>query len=206
LLERIRSERETLSRTGKIKRGKGNSVIVQCGDSSYYGKLPTKWALVQLDDVANIVMGQSPSGDLVTDNPDGVEFHQGKIYFTDRYLACSEQYTAEVNKIAKKDSVLLCVRAPVGIVNITKREISIGRGLCALSPLGGISVEFIFHWLTAFQNSFVAQATGSTFMAITTDVVRQQIVPFPPLAEQKRIVSTIEKLFYQLDKVAEGLN
>ena len=136
--------------------------------ASYYENVPKGWAFARLYDVADIIMGQSPSGNTVSENLSGMEFHQGKIYFTDRYLSHSGQYTAETNKIAPKDSVLLCVRAPVGIVNITDREITIGRGLCAVSPLGDISVEFIFHWLTALQNKFIEQATGTTFIAITT--------------------------------------
>jgi len=150
-------------------------------------------------------MGQSPLGDSVSDNPNGIEFHQGKIFFTDRLLALSGQYTSESNKIVEQGSVLLCVRAPVGVVNITERQIAIGRGLCSLTPLLGISSDFVFHWLTAFQQSFIEQATGTTFQAITTDVVCQQIVPLPPLAEQQRIVAAIEAAFEQLDRVTEEL-
>ncbi|MDR3242875.1 MAG: restriction endonuclease subunit S, partial [Clostridiales Family XIII bacterium] len=206
LLERIRAERETLIKQGKIKRGKGDSAIVRGDDNSYYEKLPQGWVSARLGDVADIVMGQSPPGDSVTGNPNGVEFHQGKIFFTDRNLAHSRQYTAEANKIAAKDSVMLCVRAPVGVVNITNREIAIGRGLCAITPCGKMSVVFIFHWLTAFQDSFIEQATGTTFVAITTDVVRQQIVPIPPLAEQQRIVASIETAFAELENIAENLS
>jgi type I restriction enzyme S subunit len=205
-LERIRAERETLVKSGKIRREKGESALKECCDNSYYGKLPVGWALVPLESITKIVMGQSPSGNSVTNNPNGTEFHQGKIYFTERYLAHSGQYTTDANKIAEKGSVLLCVRAPVGIVNIADREIAIGRGLCAVSPLAKMSVEFIFHWLTAFQYNFVKQATGTTFMAITTDVVQQQIVPLPPLAEQYRIVDSIEKSFKLLDEISVNLS
>jgi len=151
-------------------------------------------------------MGQSPAGDSITNNSNGIEFHQGKIYFTDRYLLHSGQYTSESNKIVEKGSVLLCVRAPVGIVNITDRKISIGRGLCAVNPLGNISVKFIFYWLTAFQNAFIEQATGTTFIAITADVVRQHIVPIPPLAEQRRIVETIEQGLGTFNEIALNIN
>jgi type I restriction enzyme S subunit len=67
------------------------------------------------------------------------------------------------------------------------------------------SVIFLFYWLTAFHNDFIEQATGTTFMAITTDVVKQQIVPIPPIAEQQRIVTAIEAAFEQLDSIAENL-
>ena len=221
LLERIRSEREKLINDGKIKRGKGDSAVIRGGDSPYYEKIddkvafidaqipfdvPDGWVWARLDNVTNIIMGQSPAGDSVTDNAEGVEFHQGKIFFTDRFLAESRQYTSESNKIVDKNSVLLCVRAPVGIVNITNRTIVIGRGLCALSPLGNMSVDFLFHWLTAFYDSFVTQATGTTFIAITTDVVRQQLVPIPPLTEQCRITEIIENVLTYLNEINKNIN
>jgi type I restriction enzyme S subunit len=102
--------------------------------------------------------------------------------------------------------VLLCVRAPVGIVNITDRKIAIGRGLCALDPLADMSVEFLYHWLTAFQNNFIEQATGTTFIAITMDVVRQQLVPIPPIAEQIKLIGAVERGFLHLKEIAENLN
>jgi type I restriction enzyme S subunit len=173
--------------------------------SSHYEKLPAGWEVARLSDVANIVMGQSPSGDAVTSNINGVEFHQGKIYFTDRVILPSGLYTNESNKIADKGSVLLCVRAPVGIVNITQREIAIGRGLCSLTPLGNISVNFLFNWLTAFRQSFVEQAMGTTFQAITSDVVHRQSVPVPPLAEQLRIISAIESAYEILDVISSNI-
>jgi len=206
LLDRIRTEREALIKAGKIKRGKSESAVIKSDDNSYYGNLPNGWTLAKLEDVSNIIMGQSPPGDSVNDNTDGIEFHQGKIFFSEKYLSYSKQYTCESNKIIDKNSVLLCIRAPVGIVNIVDREIAIGRGLCALTPLGDISVEFVFHWLTAFQYSFVEQATGTTFVAITTEVVRQQIIPLPPLSEQKRIVKSLENGFEILDEIITNLD
>jgi Restriction endonuclease S subunits len=164
-------------------------------------EIPNGWERAKLGNVTKIVMGQSPPGDSVTIESSGLEFHQGKIYFTDRNLAQSGQYTDEENKVADKDSVLLCIRAPVGVVNITNRKIAIGRGLCSLSPLAGMSVDFLFHWLTSFKKSFTEQATGTTFIAITSDVVTQQFFPLPPLAEQHRIVDAIESAFAVIDEI-----
>ncbi|GHT16738.1 hypothetical protein FACS18942_08900 [Planctomycetales bacterium] len=177
-----------------------------CIDEQIPFDVPETWAWARLETLTKIVMGQSPSGDSVSAVPQGLEFHQGKIFFTDRKLAYSGQYTTEANKVADKNSVLLCVRAPVGIVNITDREIAIGRGLCAVSPLAEMSAKFLFHWLNAFQSDFIAQATGTTFIAITTEVVKQQIVPVPPIAEQAKILALIENGYLQLSEIVEKLN
>ena len=92
-----------------------------------YEKLPKGWAWCRLGDIANISMGQSPKGETVTRNSNGIEFHQGKIYFTDKYIDKSPFSTSEPTKITS-NSVLLCVRAPVGEVNLVNREVCIGRG------------------------------------------------------------------------------
>jgi type I restriction enzyme S subunit len=102
--------------------------------------------------------------------------------------------------------VLLCVRAPVGILNITDRKIAIGRGLCSISPLANMSVDFLFHWLTAFKGYFIEQATGTTFIAITTDVVNQLLVPIPPFQEQEKIIKIITNSFEYLDKIIDKYN
>ena len=102
-------------------------------DNSHYENLPQGWAFCKIKDIFNITMGQSPTGESIN-GVKGIEFHQGKIHFTESYLSQSSVYTDQPTKIVEVDSLLLCVRAPVGVLNITQRKICIGRGLCALKP------------------------------------------------------------------------
>ena len=115
-------------------------------DNSHYEKLPNGWCVCLLKDVFEIIMGQSPDGDSINCE-NGVEFHQGKICFTNEYLLPSGVYTSKPTKIAEANSLLLCVRAPVGILNITKRKICIGRGLCSLKPKYEIDNKYWFYIL-----------------------------------------------------------
>ena len=146
-------------------------------------------------------MGSSPDGKSVSESTNGKEFHQGKIYFTDKYLNESNSFTSEVTKIAPTNSLLLCVRAPVGIVNITQREICIGRGLCCLFPNYEIDIDFWFYWMQFFKNDFETKATGTTFKAISVDTVKSQLIPIPPMEEQIKIVKTIDNLFEKIDSL-----
>ena len=138
-------------------------------------------------------MGQSPKGETVTRNSNGIEFHQGKIYFTDKYIDKSPFSTSEPTKITS-NSVLLCVRAPVGEVNLVNREVCIGRGLCAIEPHGDISIDFCFFWLILLKHYFNENSTGSTFSSISGEIIRNAFIPLPPLAEQHRIVQIAEQL------------
>lgn len=221
LLERIRAEKEELIKAGKIKRDKKESVIFKGDDNSYYEKvgnevtcidgevlfeIPQGWCYTRLSSISEIIMGSSPNGTSINRNGNGMEFHQGKICFTDKIIGHSISFTDKSVKLAKENSLLLCVRAPVGEVNITDRCVCIGRGLAAISPLSKMQTEFLFYWLQSFKKVLLQKATGSTFVAITADTVKNICIPLPPLEEQNRICKAIDKIFVVLDIIEQSLN
>ena len=214
LLEKIRQEKERLIKEKKIKRDKNESIIYRGEDNSYYEKIlatgkvkcideeipfeiPQGWKWCRLSGAVNIIMGQSPNGNDVfeaNEVDNAYEFHQGKICFTDKYIAPAGKWCKEPSRIANIGSLLVCVRAPIGDVNITQRQIGIGRGLAAINGYNGIKSDFLFYWLLAHKKMLVDKGTGSTFKAITVEVLKDLIIPIPPLSEQQRIVSKLEEI------------
>ena len=85
------------------------------------------------------------------------------------------------------------------------REVCIGRGLCAIEPLGNISIDFCFFWLILLKDYFNENSTGSTFSSISGEIIRNAFIPLPPLAEQHRIVEKIETYFSFLDTIENSL-
>ena len=220
LLERIRTEKEELIKAGKIKRDKKESIIFRGEDNSYYEKIgnevhcidedipfkiPHNWIWCRMSSISDIIMGTSPKGTSICENPQYTEFHQGKIYFSDMLIKNSGQYTRELTKIAKPNTIWLCVRAPVGEVNLTDRKLCIGRGLASISPLGAVSKYFMLYWIKAFRETLIKKATGTTFVAVTTDVVKGLLLPIPPLAEQYRITNKIQSLVENLIYIEKSL-
>lgn len=197
LIDQIRIEKENLIKEGKIRKEK---ILPKIADEEIPFEIPESWEWVRLETVFVVEMGQSPDGNSVSESANGMEFHQGKVFFSEKIIKHSNQTTSAPTKIAESNSVLLCVRAPVGKVNVTDRKLCIGRGLCAIKPLAGMTVEFAFYLLETYEKIFVKKATGTTFVAITAEVVKRQLVPIPPLAEQKRIVAKIEELLPYIEK------
>ncbi|MCU4666999.1 restriction endonuclease subunit S [Bacillus paralicheniformis] len=200
LFQKIQEEKKKLVKEGKIKKTKALPVITE--DEIPFD-IPDNWKWVRLGEVFDIIMGQSPKGTSVFEGNEGIEFHQGKVFFGEDYLQNSNQSTNKPTKVVEPNTVLLCVRAPVGIVNITERKICIGRGLCGINTLVGIDPKFVMHTLRAFKNEFIKKATGTTFVAITGEVVKNQLYPLPPLEEQKRIVAKIEELLPYTKKLVK---
>ena len=220
LLERIRAEKEELIKQGKIKRDKKESVIFKGDDNSYYEKIgdeitciddeipfeiPDNWCWARLSSFTEVIMGSSPRSQDICRDSNYTEFHQGKIYFSDCLLKKSNQYTKNISKIAPKNSVLLCVRAPVGEVNITDREICIGRGLSSIHAYDKIQSDFLFYWLKTQKRVLVSKSTGSTFSAITVDTVKNILLPIPPITEQLKITQKILDFNSNIESIKASL-
>src|SRR3989344_5832169 len=95
-------------------------------------EIPEGWEVGELSDIANITMGQSPPGESYNEKGNGTIFFQGCTDFGNRFPTI-RQYTTQSSRFAKKGDILLSVRAPVGLLNITNNDCCIGRGLAALN-------------------------------------------------------------------------
>ena len=167
--------------------------------------LPPGWAWATIDELCDVILGQSPPGSSYNGCGEGAPFFQGKAEFGHRFPSI-RKWTTEPKKHAPAGSVLLSVRAPVGPTNVALVDCAIGRGLAALRPLGGISTDYLLWAVRRSVGDLIEQATGSTFEAITGSQLRSHHVAVAPLAEQERIVAAIEEHFSRLDAVDISLN
>lgn len=151
--------------------------------------LPEEWEVVKLGDVADVIMGQSPPGKTYNQLNTGMPFLQGKAEFGSTHPKYIKSTTMPI-KIAKKGSVLLSVRAPVGDVNIANIDYCIGRGLSAISLNNGDNL-FLFHLLTYHKTEIEKEGTGSTFKAINKSKLLNLTIPLPPLPEQRKIAAVL---------------
>lgn len=197
LFDHIQEEKNKLVKERKIKKQKDLPKITE--DEIPFD-IPENWKWVRLGDVFSLNMGQSPKGSSVNRENEGVEFHQGKVMFGSKFLMKSDQKTSSPTKIAEENSILLCVRAPVGKVNISPRKICIGRGLCSLNS-NNINLDFSYYLLVQQENSFNKKSTGTTFKAISKGIVSNQLIPLPPLKEQERIVDKLDEMLPYCDEL-----
>ncbi|MFC3771124.1 restriction endonuclease subunit S, partial [Paenibacillus sp. GCM10012303] len=92
----------------------------------------SKWEMVKLVDICNLNMGQSPESSSYNQDGDGIPFYQGNADFGE-LTPETRYYCNKPTKIAKKNDILLSVRAPIGAINIATETCCIGRGLAALT-------------------------------------------------------------------------
>ncbi len=156
-------------------------------------KLSKKWKISNLGDnnIADLIMGQSPPSSTYNNKGMGLPFLQGKAEFGEMYpkptIACSVPV-----KIAEKNDILLSVRAPVGDVNINPFKSCIGRGLAAIRTKSDkLDFIFLFYYLKYTKKLFESLSSGSTFKSITKKEVEKFQILLPSVIEQEKIAEIL---------------
>ena len=158
-----------------------------------------------LQNYTKIIMGQSPKVVLNENIENSIEFHQGKLMFTENEISYSNKYTINHCKKTNGHSILLCVRAPVGVLNYCNREIAIGRGLCSIEPSIHLDLDYLYFWLLYLNKYFIDKSTGSTFSAITIGTIKNAPFKYCSLEIQHEIKTKISELFSSLDIIKEQI-
>jgi type I restriction enzyme S subunit len=149
------------------------------------------WEMVKLSNVAEVIAGQSPESKYYNDKGEGIPFFQGKADFRLDYPVV-RYWCTQPTKIAKPFDILMSVRAPVGPTNICNIEACIGRGLAAIRTTDKLDYKYLYFYFKTIETKLASQGNGSTFSAITTSVLKDLLIPLPPLATQKRIAEILD--------------
>jgi len=160
----------------------------------------SEWLLGKLGDIAEIVMGQSPTGESVNTDGLGTPLLNGPTEFTIRYPQ-AVQFSTEPKRFSKVDDILFCVRgSTTGRMNWANASYAIGRGLAAIRHKQGKEYRyFVKAVLDYYLDTMLASASGSTFPNVSKDQLNDLEISYPPLPEQKAIASVLSSLDDKID-------
>ena len=131
-----------------------------------------------LKDIANITMGQSPSGSSYNEDGNGEVFYQGRAEFGYRFPT-RRLYTTEPKRMAEAGDVLLSVRAPVGDLNVAYERCCIGRGLGAIHGRNGYQ-SFVLYTMFALRPQLdVYNGEGTVFGSINRNALNDMPIDIP---------------------------
>ncbi|MDF2156481.1 restriction endonuclease subunit S [Algoriphagus sp. CAU 1675] len=155
----------------------------------------SEWKDGQLNEIAEIIMGQSPKGEDVNSFGKGVPLLNGPTEFGYSY-PLPIQYSDSCKKIAPKGSILFCVRgSTTGKMNWANQNYGIGRGLASITHKKGESLNAFLKGIIDYNlPSLLVSATGSTFPNVSKDQINGLKISIPPLPEQKAIAHILGTL------------
>ncbi|MCQ2901174.1 restriction endonuclease subunit S [Helicobacter pylori] len=169
---------------------------------------PSNWQKVRLGDIAEIIGGGTPSTQITS-------FWNGSInWFTPteigitKYVYKSQRTITPLGlkkssaKLLPIGTILLTSRASIGDCAILKVVATTNQGFQSLIPLEKINNEFLYYLILTLKNKLLELASGSTFLEVSPNKIKNLLIPLPPLNEQiaiANILSDVDRYLYSLD-------
>ncbi len=168
------------------------------------------WEIKKLGEVCRVERGSSPRPieKYVTNSEDGVNWIKiGDTKNVDKYIyTTKEKITKEgalKSRFVTEGDFILSNSMSFGRPYIMKTSGYIHDGWHLLKLQENIDNNFFFYLLSSpiVQEQFTTLASGAIVKNISSDLVKKAILPIPPLAVQKRIVTVLDEAFKAIDKV-----
>ena len=219
LLTEISEEKERLIKEGKLKKSAlTDSIIFKGDDNKYYEQvnkkclditeqipfeIPENWVWVRMGQIGNWGAGSTPqrvdanyyNGKILWLKTG--ELNNGIVYDTEEKVTqkAFQDCSLRMNKIG--DVLIAMYGATIGKLAIVGKELTTNQACCGCTPYL-IYNWYLFYFLMASRDSFIKKGEGGAQPNISRVKLVEHLIPLPPLKEQYRIVTQIEKLFEQL--------
>ena len=147
-----------------------------------------------LGEIAEITMGQSPSGENCNAVGNGLPLLNGPTEFGTKH-PYPVQFTTDPKRLAYPGDLLFCVRgSTTGRMNWSDQTYAIGRGIASIRGRNGYPNSFIRAVIESTLDSLLVQATGSTFPNVTGKLIASLTIPKVTPKTASTIASIIEPL------------
>lgn len=203
LIKRIKTEKETLMKSGKIKKEKPLPEITE--DEKPFD-IPDTWEWVRLSDICNISDGTHQTPTYVEHGIPFISAQNVKPYrfLPENHRDVSYEDYLEYNKNIspeKGDILMARVGAGIGEAAIIDQDFEFSIYV-SLTLIKCYSKEFDMMYLLHVLNSPIGRklaekktlGKGASQGNLNLIFIREFVLPIPPLAEQKRIVKRVEEL------------
>ena len=201
LYDKIIKEKETLIKQGKIKKEKPLPPIT---DDEIPYDIPENWKWVRLGEVCNIYTGNSINTEIKNEKYTNLEQGYNYIATKDVHFNTTIDYNNgikipfnEINfKIAQKNTTLICIEGgsagkKIGFLN---QDVCFGNKLCNINGYL-LYNKYIYYFaqspiFLSLFNEYKAGIIGG----VSVNLIKNILLPIPPLKEQERIVKKVDEL------------
>ena len=203
LLERIKAEKERLIKEGKIKRSKKSA---KTSDTPHYENVPFKvpegWVWTTLEETIELVSGQDFPPEKYNVNIAGIPYIIGASNIENEQLVINRWTEFPSVYSHLNDLLVVCKGAGVGKMAINNiGTVHIARQIQAVrSYTNCTNIRYIKNVVKNDIESIVSKANG-LIPGLKRELLLSLQIPLPPLAEQQRIVTEIDKWFAIIDQI-----
>lgn len=196
LYAQIQAEKHALIKAGKIKKGKP---LPEITDDEKPFVIPESWKWCRIGEISESNIGLTYKPSDIVESGGTLVLRSSNIqnntmaYDDNIFVSCSIPESSQIDK----GDLLICARN--GSRSLVGKCAIVDREGCAFGAfMAKVKSPFVLY-IKCFLDSpaFRSQLDGiktETINQITQSNLKSQIIPLPPLAEQKRIVAKLEEL------------
>ena len=198
LYQQIQTEKQRLIQEKKIKKEKP---LAEISEDEIPFDIPESWKWVRLSDIIDVRDGTHDSPKYV---PMGIplvtskNLSNGTIdYGNVKYITQEDADKINARSMVDDDDILFAMIGSIGNPVLVKkdREFCIkNMALFKKHANTDISMRYMYWFFFFIQYKLKKEASGGVQSFISLTRFRENLVPLPPFAEQKRIVAKIEEL------------
>ena len=202
LIKKIENEKAELVKEGKIKKSKKLPAIT---DDEKPFDIPDSWEWVRLGNIGDWGAGATPSrqhpeyygGDVLWLKTG--DLNDGVIQDTSEKITEAGVANSSV-KVNQPGNILIAMYgATIGKLGIVGKTLVTNQACCGCTPFKGIYNLYLFYYLLSARNRLIELGSGGAQPNISKTKIENFIFPLPPLEEQKRIVTKIEKVMNSIN-------
>lgn len=122
------------------------------------------------------------------------ELRENVIYDTEEYVTELALQKTSVKLVPKNAILLAMYGATVGRMAILGTEATTNQAICHILPDEKIADRgYLYHFLQYKVPALIAKAIGGAQPNINQGIIKDVVVPLPPLGEQRRITAVLDK-------------
>ncbi len=177
----------------------------QTSDTSHYPfEVPKNWLWCNFSDLYILISGRDLDKDEFNDVGFGIPYLIGASSLINNQFEVN-RWTTTPKVLSEKDDLLITCKGTVGELIINDiGKVHIARQFMAIRSIVKIKTKFTKYFFEYSIETIKERAKG-VIPGISRKDILEIFIPLPPLAEQKRIVSQIEKIFAQLEIIEDSL-
>lgn len=116
-----------------------------------------------------------------------------------------ERYELLRSGFVEKNDIIYCLRGSLGQISINKDfdKGAIASSIVIIRSIGDTNVDYLYYLLTSdYGKDLIKKVDSGTAQPnLSAKNVSKYIIPLPPLAEQHRIVETLEEIMVICDQM-----
>ena len=204
LLARITEEKAQLIKEGKIKKERP---LPEITEDKIPFDIPENWCWVRLGTIGYAQTGTTPDTSHSDYYGRDIPFIKPPYIFNDRIDYEAEglsELGVSKGRLIKKNSILMvCIGGSTGKTYYCDRDICCNQQINTITTYSIVNMKYVHKAMQSqfFQEKLWGLATGTATTIVNKENWRQLLIPLPPVREQHRIVSKIDSMLPELEKL-----